>query len=517
MNYRLGIDVGGTNTDAVIIDEKLNVASQVKVPTTPDVYTGIMNAVRAVLDSGRADRRDITMAMLGTTQCTNAIVERKNLVPVGMLRIGAPATAGIQPMTDWPDELKKVVYRSTIVRGGYEYDGKELNPLDEDAVRAFFADIKGHVDSVAISGVFSTLRNEQEARAGEIARQVLGEDVHISLSSEIGSMGLIERENATILNAALNKVAKAFTEGFEKSLKEEGLENVSLYLSQNDGTLMSLEEARRYPVLTIACGPTNSIRGASYLSRISNAIIVDVGGTTTDVGALQNGFPRESGVAVTIGGVRTNFRMPDVVSIGLGGGSIVRVRDDGSVTVGPDSVGYRITEEALVFGGSTLTATDVAVRLGMAEIGDKSRVASLDEGIAVRAMDEIRNKVEEAIDSMKLSGSDVTVVLAGGGSVIIPASLRGAAEVIVPPHSGCANAIGSAISKVSGYYEKLVSYDEIERDQAIRLATNEAVLEALKAGARSDSVEVVELEDVPLQYYPGNMVRIRIKVAGDLA
>ena len=209
--------------------------------------------------------------------------------------------------------------------------------------------------------------------------------------------------------------------------------------------------------------------------------------------------------------------MPDVVSIGLGGGSIVRVRDDGSVTVGPDSVGYRITEEALVFGGSTLTATDVAVRLGMAEIGDKSRVASLDEGIAVRAMDEIRNKVEEAIDSMKLSGSDVTVVLAGGGSVIIPASLRGAAEVIVPPHSGCANAIGSAISKVSGYYEKLVSYDEIERDQAIRLATNEAVLEALKAGARSDSVEVVELEDVPLQYYPGNMVRIRIKVAGDLA
>ena len=101
--------------------------------------------------------------------------------------------------------------------------------------------------------------------------------------------------------------------------------------------------------------------------------------------------------------------------------------------------------------------------------------------------------------------------------MIVPADLKGASEVIVPPHSGCANAIGSAISKVSGYYEKLVSYDEIEREQAIKLATNEAVLAALDAGAKMDSVEVVELEDVPLQYYPGNMVRIRIKVAGDLA
>ena len=280
---------------------------------------------------------------------------------------------------------------------------------------------------------------------------------------------------------------------------------------------MDIEEARRHPVLTIACGPTNSIRGASYLSKVSNAIVVDVGGTTTDVGALQNGFPRESGVAVTIGGVRTNFRMPDVISIGLGGGSIVRQKPDGSVTVGPDSVGYRITDEALVFGGSTLTATDVAVRLGMARIGDPAKVAQLDEGLARKAMERIVDMVEEAIDSMKLSASDVTVILAGGGSIIVPPSLKGAKEVIVPSHSDCANAIGSAISKVSGNYEKLVSYDEIDRDKALKLATNEAVLAAMKAGAKVDSVEVVEMEDVPLQYYPGNMVRIRIKVAGDLA
>ena len=242
-----------------------------------------------------------------------------------------------------------------------------------------------------------------------------------------------------------------------------------------------------------------------------------MGGTTTDVGALQNGFPRESGVAVTIGGVRTNFRMPDVVSIGLGGGSIVRLKDDGSVTVGPDSVGYRITQEALVFGGNTLTATDIAVRLGLADIGDKSLVENISKETALKALNVIKSHVEDAIDSMKLSSNDVTVILAGGGSVIIPSDLKGASEVIVPQYSGCANAIGSAISKVSGYYEKLVSYDEIPREQAIKLATNEAILEAARSGARMDSVEIVEIEDVPLQYYPGNMVRIRIKAAGDLA
>ena len=103
---------------------------------------------------------------------------------------------------------------------------------------------------------------------------------------------------------------------------------------------------------------------------MDDAIVIDVGGTTTDLGVLAHGFPRESGVAVTIGGVRTNFRMPDVVSIGLGGGSIVREREDGSVTVGPDSRGLRHhRRSALVFGGDTMTATDIAVRLGMARSG----------------------------------------------------------------------------------------------------------------------------------------------------
>ena len=516
--YKLGIDVGGTNTDAVLVDENRAVVADIKYPTSADIYDGILGAMRTVLEVSGVDPAQIHQAMLGTTQCTNAIVERKNLAPIGILRIGAPATTGIRPMVDWSEDIQKVAVGSTIIGGGFEYDGRELAPLDTAAAKSFFEEMKAKgVKSIAISSVFSTVRNDHEVEAAKLCREIMGEDVHISISSEIGSMGLIERENATILNAALWQVAERFTEGFAKSLRDEGIVNADVYLSQNDGTLMTMEHARRYPILTIACGPTNSIRGASYLSHLDNAIVIDVGGTTTDLGVIQNGFPRESSVAVTIGGGRTNFRMPDVVSIGLGGGSIVRERPDGTVTVGPDSVGYQITEKALVFGGDVCTATDIAVRLGMAELGDRSRTAHLSEAFAQKALAAITALAEDAIDAMKVSSDDVEVILVGGGSLVLPGELAGARTVVKPAEGGVANAIGSAISKVSGTCEQLVDYQVVPREQALERAKAEAVELAVAAGAVRESVEIIDVEDVPLQYYPGNTCRVKIKAAGDLA
>ena len=516
--YKLGIDVGGTNTDAVLIDENLNVVASVKQHTTANIYDGILNAVRTVLEQSGVNRTEIGQAMLGTTHCTNAIVERKNLAPIGVMRIGAPASRGIPIMVDWAEDLKAVAVKTAIVGGGFEYDGKEIAPFDVSAATVFFEELKAKdVKSVAISCVFSTVRNDHELEAAKLCKEIMGEDVHVSISSEIGSMGLIERENATILNAALYKVAQSFTEGFAQSLADEGVTNAQVYLSQNDGTLMTMEYARRYPILTIACGPTNSIRGASYLSQIKNAIVIDVGGTTTDLGVIQNGFPRESGVAVTIGGVRTNFRMPDVVSIGLGGGSIVRQREDGTVTVGPDSVGYQITEKALCFGGDVCTATDIAVRLGMTELGDKALVAGIDEEFAKKAMDAIRALCEDSIDAMKVSSDDVDVILVGGGSIVLPEDLAGAKSVTKHEHGGVANAIGSAISKVSGTYEQLIDYNETPRDEALAKARADAIELAVAAGAIRETVEIIDAEDVPLQYYPGNTACVKIKAAGDLA
>src|SRR3990172_13359664 len=131
---------------------------------------------------------------------------------------------------------------------------------------------------------------------------------------------------------------------------------------------MELRSVLFRSVFGFAPGPTNSVRGAAFLSGLEDALVVDVGGTTSDVGCLKSGFPREANNVVEVGGVRTLFRMPDLLSIGLGGGSLVEQGGDGIIRVGPRSVGYRLTEKALVFDGDTLTATDVAVALALTHL-----------------------------------------------------------------------------------------------------------------------------------------------------
>ncbi len=515
--WRLGIDVGGTNTDAVVLDGDLRVVAGVKHPTTEDVISGIEGAMSELLSMPEVDRSLIGYAMLGTTQCTNAIVERKHLNKVAVMRIGAPATTAIPPMADWPDDLRDAMsVEYYLVKGGNEYDGREISPLDEEEILKCAEQMKeNNVESVAVVGVFSPVTDKHEQRAKELLQSVLGEDIPITLSNEIGSLGLLERENASILNAALVTVARTTADSFEKALISEGITDAEVYLCQNDGTLMNAEYAKRYPVLTIACGPTNSIRGAEFLTGKGNAVIVDVGGTTTDVGVLVNGFPRESMVAVEIGDVRTNFRMPDIVSIGLGGGSIVRVNDDGEVTVGPDSVGYEYMK-SLSYGGDILTATDIAVALGMVEeYGDPSRVAGISKDVIDRAFRKIQEMVENAIDKMKTSAKDVEVILVGGGSVLIGDKLEGVETIYKPENFSVANAIGAAIGQVSGQIEKIFSLSEMTREEAIETAKEMAANEAIKAGADPQTVEIIDVEDVPMAYL-GEALRIRVKAVGDL-
>ena len=379
LDYRLGIDVGGTNTDAVILDRADKVLAKAKVPTTQDVTGGIIAALDAVIGGpvvdGTAiggadvDRSRITHAMLGTTHATNAVLERRKLHRVAVIRIGAPATLGVRPMFEWPADLTAVVSAgATVVAGGIEFDGRDLSPFDDDAVAAFLGSVAGRCDGVAITSVFAPVSPRHELLAAEIVKRELGE-VPVSLSHEIGSVGLLERENATVLNAALAGVAGDVARALGQALAAHDLSPVTFF-AQNDGTLMALDHALRYPVLTIGSGPANSIRGAAFLTGRTDALVADVGGTSTDVGVLVNGFPRESSQGVEIGGIRTNFRMPDLVTIALGGGTVISgggSADGGAVRLGPESVGYRLREEALVFGGMTPTLTDSAVATGRAQ------------------------------------------------------------------------------------------------------------------------------------------------------
>lgn len=514
--YRLGIDVGGTNTDAVILDDTLKVVASTKTHTTSDIESGIKSGIHEVVTGSGVDPTKIGQAMLGTTQATNAIVERRHLGRVGVLRIGYPATQAIVPYTEWPEDLVKALSGTyKLISGGYEFDGYPIAPFDEGSIRSTLESWRGKVDGIAIIGVFSSINDDQERRTAEIVHETLGKDFPVSLSCDIGSVGLVGRENATILNTALFTVIDKVTQGFSKALEREGITNSQEYLCQNDGTLMSLDFASRYPILTIGSGPTNSIRGAAYLSGLQNALVLDIGGTTSDIGALVNGFPRESSKSVDVGGVDTNFRMPDVLSVGLGGGSIVRVQDNGTVTVGPDSVGYAITEKAKVFGGDTLTATDIAVRMGLTELGDPSLVADIPQDEAEKAMSCIRKILEDGVDQMKTSAEDVELVLVGGGSIIAPGELAGVATVHTNPHGGVANAIGATIAQIGGEFEKMYQYASIPRKDALADASKQASERAVVAGADADTVQVVEVTETPLQYAPGETTKVKVKVVGD--
>ena len=510
---RIGIDVGGTNTDAVIMNGP-EVIAGVKSATTADVMSGVVNALRDVLAASKMEASAVDFVMIGTTHFTNAVVQRRDLAQTAAIRLGLPATASLPPMVDWPEDLKQSIgNHAYLAHGGNEFDGRVISPLDENELLEIAEDIKAKgIRTIAITSVFSPVSADFEKRAAEIfAKAIPG--AHITMSNEIGRIGLLERENAAIMNACLRDLSAHVIDAFRKAIGEAGIKG-KFFLTQNDGTLMDASFAEKFPVLTFASGPTNSMRGAAFLSGVADAIVVDIGGTTSDVGSLHKGFPRQATVAVEVGGVRTNFRMPDVFSIGLGGGSHV-VETDQGLKIGPVSVGYRIKSEALVFGGQTLTTTDISVAAGNVELGDASKVSHLSKDLLERAEAKIHEMLEDCVERSRLSPDPLPVIVVGGGSILVTRALAGL-EVVKPSHFGVANAVGAAIAQVSGEVDRVYALAELGREKSLEDAKNRAIEAAVAAGASRESIEIVDVEDVPLAYLPGNATRIRVKAVGEL-
>ena len=511
---RIGVDVGGTNTDAALLRGN-EVLATIKTGTTADVTGGVSNAIRSVLAAAGISGSEIGGVMIGTTHFLNAVVEGRHLEKTGVLRLCGAATRALPPMIDWPDDLRALVDGGVaLVGGGVHFDGAEIAPLDGKAIRAACEHWRRTgVDTVAICSVFALVDARMELAAAEIvANEMPG--VAVSLSHRIGRTGLLQRESAAILNASLHRIGRETVAAFRAAFASLGM-TCPLYLTQNDGTLMSADYAERFPVFTIASGPTNSMRRAAFLTGLTDAAVIDIGGTTTDIGMLVGGFPRSRSEGAVIAGVRTNFRVPDVFSFGLGGGSIVR--PDGRLTIGPDSVGFRLPQKALCFGGDTLTATDIAVAAGLVDLGDKSRLSHLDGAMVKAALARMKTDVEEVLDQMKPGPEPIPAVLVGGGSVLIDGLLDGTSQSLKPPHFGSANAIGAAIAQVSGEVDSVVSLEGTTREAALAGIVAEARHRAVEAGAAEATVTLAEVEETPLSYLPGNAIRIAAKVVGDLA
>lgn len=528
-SIRVGFDVGGTFTDGVFVQGN-NIIAKTKSLTTEDVTTGIINALDILLNKSKINPAEIAMVSFGTTHTTNAIIERRNLNQVGILRLGAPATTAIPPLTGWPEELKDAIGGERnvyILRGGSEYDGRDIVPLDEKAIADACKEMKGRINSVAITGVFSPMKPDHEERAAEIAKEILGEDVPITLSHKIASISILERENSTILNAAVINVMRRAVSALKAATKDRGIA-APLFIVQNDGSVMAADYAVDYPIFTVASGPAASVRGAVFLSKIENGIVVDVGGTSTDVAYIVNGFPRESSITVNIGGVKTNIRCPDLLSIALGGGTIIKNRGKEVLGLGPESVGHNLVRLGRSYGGPITTVHDIAVAVGHLNerldifetqfVTHPENVAKLSPELVENAWAEIKKTVEDAIDQMKTTAEPIPAVFIGGGAMVVPdKNIKGTTGVTKPEHFEVGGAVGTTIAEIGAYAEGVVDLEIENREKAIEAVIEKAKDNVQAAGGIRETTEVIDIEEIPFAYMPGKRESIRVRVKAKIS
>src|SRR6266851_3408974 len=248
---RIGIDVGGTNTDAVLLEDG-HVVHAVKTPTTADVTAGILTALAGLAGHPEVARGMIDGVVIGTTHFVNAVVQRRDLARVAAVRIGLPASASLPPFCDWPEDLARSVRGEVVMlEGGHDYDGRPIVPFDEAGMRRAARRIRASgIRSVAVAAIFSPLDPSCEERA----RTTLAEecpDAAVTLSHDLGRIGLLERENAALLNAALIDLARTTVEGFTAAIAASGIA-APLYLTQNEGTMMQAGMATALPVMSFA-------------------------------------------------------------------------------------------------------------------------------------------------------------------------------------------------------------------------------------------------------------------------
>lgn len=242
-------------------------------------------------------------------------------------------------------------------------DGQEISAISKDQLRTHANKIKDlGIHAITMVGVYSPSYHKQEEDAAAFLAEELGPEFDISCSHSIGQAGFLERENAAILNASIRRFSRQVVNSLDRATRL--LVNAGLYITLNDGTLARASYAAANPLRCFSSGPTNSARGAAFLAQdmVSTSIeagrdllVIDVGGTTTDVcSLLPNGYPRQSAACVRVAGVKTNFSMPDVHSIALGAGSVIR-RQGPRTSVGPDSVALEESTKALHTGGPVFT------------------------------------------------------------------------------------------------------------------------------------------------------------------
>lgn len=541
----IGLDVGGTHTDVVLLDHE-DLVNEVKVRTDPaDLFGTVLEGLERItagIDPGRIKR-----VVLSTTLTTNAIVQG-DMPRVGMIVSSGP---GIDPLLFRTNEYYYPV------GGSIDHRGRRIDPIDEDEIETVSQKLAAAgIRHVGVIGKFSARNPSHEL---DIRRYLRDRFEHVFLGHRIsGNLNFPRRIATTFLNAVVYPVHKNFFEAVRKSLDKKGLK-VPIHILKADGGTMTFTSSVDFPGQTILSGPAASVMGAAAFAPPDEDIIVlDIGGTTTDMAAIVNGSPLLAPFGIELGGYKTLIRALDSCSIGLGGDSVVRV-DNGALTIGPDRLGF-----AMGYGGARPTPTDALIALGIMADGDKEKslegMAGLARELGTSAEEVAQQIVDQAcriildqteamirrINSKPVytvhevrEGYQVTpkrILILGGPAPFFAAELarRTPYSVAAVPRWKVANAIGAALARTTcevslfadtergiltspeEKFKKTVRRD-FSRKQAIEKAFDLLKQKALSIGAGNEDIEIELLEDLQFNMVrgfktTGKNIRIRAQV-----
>lgn len=516
---RLGIDVGGTNTDAVIVNADGKLLSWAKQLTSEDIVTAIYQAADTALKEANISPKKISGVFLGTTHVLNALYHPGQLAKTALIRIVKHPSA-IVPGLYWPEHLKAYIKKVYQLRTNYSYTGKLKNEasLIDVQLKEMLAEIESEgIESICIVGAFSPLYESEEL---EIKRRIknIYPDLPITMSHEIGSTGFLERENASLLNAVLSLVIREAMLSVTEVFKRLKLE-CPYWLTQNDGSLMEINEAMNFPILTIGSGVTNSLRGAAKLSQLDRCIVVDVGGSTIDIGRMMNGQPEATSGPSTILDIPVNVRMPKTESLAYGGGSLISNKRD--VIKIEATIASDIEREGMAWGGKSWTLTDSFLKVFSESFKDeKIELVLLDKLSAddcYKVIHTVSKELKDRIARLQLRNEELPVVVVGGGSPMLVGNIFSKYDKVAHPAGyHICNALGACFAPLSAEIDKVFWLHHKTKEEIITQAKEMIIAELLSKGASENSIRISAVEEFPFDYLKGEVIRLRIKGLGEM-
>ncbi len=515
---KIGIDIGGTNTHVVLVSDQGRLVVAAKHMTTSDILTGVYCAVKSLFERTSISPAEIKGIFIGTTQVINALFEEKLIAKTALIRIGNKRSK-ITPALNWPPALKSFLKEVFYLESNNCYNGTSSQVMDyHNELELICQKIANDsVEAICIVGTYSPMFEAEELHVkNEIKKRI--PNISVTTSYQLGSIGYIERENTSLLNTLLSKVSREILDELASIFSSLSL-TCPFWLTQNNGSLMTVQEAIEFPVLTIASGVTNSLRGAAIISSLKDMIAVDIGGSKIYAGRVRNGQLKEVTMSTNFFGIDASLVIPEFITLPFGGGSLTSI-ENGQVNILP-SISTDIEKEGLAWGGESWTVSDSFLKLFPLTFYDQkidvSRLECLPFNECNEVVRYVMSQLKSVLDLLQDHESELPVVLVGGGSPLFNERLFGKYKRVMNP-SGypISGAIGACFAPVSGVIDKVYWLNNRSKEEIIEEAVSTCKNIVLEKGANPSSIQVSYVEEYPFAYLRGEILRVKTKATGEL-